>query len=1117
MWRQLPWFFLFSVSLYCACGEGRRSDYTDSKPELVIHDGHRGYVGPVVFSPDGKILATGSTDNTVKLWDVPTNRLLKTLKIAVASMAFSPNGRILAIGCKDKTIRFLDISTGQLHKTLIGHQSDVLSVAFSPDGRTMASGSNDETVKIWDVASGTTLKTLKGHKNFVSSVVYRPDGKMLASGSWDETVILWDVEMGRALRRIDLRKDKKRPHFTDRYISGADYMDSDFMPDPNLVYYLSFSPNGETLIIGGDNIQFWDVATGKVMKTIDESGVNGFCVSLSPDGRVLATRGCKNSDPINFIYFIYLWDIENGKIRKILKGNEKSPVSLAFSPDGKYLVSGSSDETAILWDVASGRPLKIFRGYQSHIQSVSFSPDGKIIASGTRDGSLELWHLTAERNFTKIKEHTDSVESISFSPDAKLFATMSSDRTLKIWDAVSGRLWALTSHDNTLTIYDVVSGQTLKLIENIEWDFNFSFAFSPKNNVFGMSSLNKITIFNTMTGHVHKIEAGKIGYQDPIAFSPDGKLVAAADGIKIFIWDVATGFLIKTLEKDSRKMGVDYIAFDPHGNIVSTQMNSNTIETVNISTGKLIKSIEVASKFLLTFSPTGGTFATIQEKNFQPGRPDFPSLLGGNNASVINVHDSRTGRLIKTLEGPTQKINAISFSPDGKYIASGGDRGIELWDVKEGAIIATLISFDDDESIAFSPSGYYFSTLEGDERLRWFFPGPVVADFAQYESVFACFSLEELIKKSYGEAPDVVAPPDLKLKDSYSLQKVTENDYLLEVEVTDLEMVETVRIFVNGRLAYEKQINSKKKEFTQSLPLAAKMNRITAIAYNAKGFSSYPVYVDVEVHQTEIPKPNLFVLAVGISEYQHWQDLQYAHEDAEDIARVFEKQRGRLFAEVSAVVLINEEAEPENIIRHLEAMKDIRPQDVAVIFIAGHGHREQKGELKKYYFLTPQSKPSRNGKGLLEPERNALDWEKFHNRLSKMKCRTVLLMDTCNAGAISTETIVPNDELVASMLKDKRSGVAILSSSKGSQSSEEKQYLEQGLFTWAILEALGEKRVPVGAIKDLLCDSNGDGYISFRELAEYVIPRVEDLSTNPKTPRLSRMEIMGDFPIAMAN
>ena len=158
----------------------------------------------VAFSSDGRTLASGNAGNTIRLWNIATGEKLKTLighTNWVFSVAFSPDGQTLASGSWDKTIRLWDTTTGQQLKTLTGHTFTVWSVAFSPDGLTLASGSQDETIRLWNIATGEQIATLTGHTGPVKSVAFSPDGVTLASGSKDSTVRLWDLTSPLLLRK----------------------------------------------------------------------------------------------------------------------------------------------------------------------------------------------------------------------------------------------------------------------------------------------------------------------------------------------------------------------------------------------------------------------------------------------------------------------------------------------------------------------------------------------------------------------------------------------------------------------------------------------------------------------------------------------------------------------------------------------------------------------------------------------------------------------------------------------------------------------------------------------------------------------------------------------------
>jgi eukaryotic-like serine/threonine-protein kinase len=459
--------------------------------ELLTLKGHTGEVRSVAFSPDGKRIASGSEDGTLKIWDAATGQETLTLKGhdgAVLSVAFSPDGKRIASGSNDRTIKVWDASTGQGTGTLKGHAAQVTSVAFSPDGKRIASGSVDHTIKVWDAVTGQETRTLKGHAGaFWSIIAFGPDGKRIASGSVDNTVKVWDA------------------------VTGQETLT--FKGHAAVVSSVAFSPDGKRIASGSvdSTIKVWDAVTGQETLTLKGHTRAVWSVAFSPDGRRIASSSFDNT--------IKVWDAVTGQ--EILTLKVHPDRALAFSPDGKRIASGSWDKTVKVWDAVTTQETLTLKGPTRPVSSVAFNPDGGRIASSSWDNTIKVSDAVTEEETVTLKGHAAQVTSVAFSPDGKRIASGSVDSTIKVWDAVTGQ--------ETLTL----KGHTGPV---------FSVAFSPDGKRIASGSNDEtLKVWDAVTGQETLTLKGQAGTASSIAFSPDGKRIASGslDGT-VKIWNAAT-------------------------------------------------------------------------------------------------------------------------------------------------------------------------------------------------------------------------------------------------------------------------------------------------------------------------------------------------------------------------------------------------------------------------------------------------------------------------------------------------------------------------------------------------------------------------------------------------
>ncbi|NER34320.1 MAG: protein kinase [Oscillatoria sp. SIO1A7] len=297
------------------------ADYQNATPTATLQD-HISLVVSLAISPDGRTIASGSADETIKIWDAKSGELINTLpghEKSVYSLAISPDGKTLVSGGGDKAIEIWDLRTNERKKTLEGHDFSVFTVAVSPDSKTIASGSSDKTIKIWELKTGELKNTLTGHSNWIRSLAFHPDSSTLVSGSQDKTVKTWDLKTG---------KEKKT-------LTGH----------TGGILSVAISPDGKIIASGSEDktIKLWDGKTGNLKRTIKGYPSWFRSLTISPDGRVLmAGSGDKT---------IKMWDLTTGKEIQTLSGHDKGVYALAISRNGQTLVSGSEDMTVKVWQI----------------------------------------------------------------------------------------------------------------------------------------------------------------------------------------------------------------------------------------------------------------------------------------------------------------------------------------------------------------------------------------------------------------------------------------------------------------------------------------------------------------------------------------------------------------------------------------------------------------------------------------------------------------------------------------------------------------------------------------------------------------------------------------------
>jgi RNA polymerase sigma factor (sigma-70 family) len=496
------------------------------------------------------------------------------------------------------------------------------------------------------------------------------------------------------------------------------------------VYKILFLPDGRTLLSvgwGDGAIQFWDRATGKLLRRLPADKLSG-AVALSPDGKTLAAGGLDKD--------VRLWDLDSGKEKAPLRGHQGEIKDLAFSPDGRLLASGGDDKTVCLWDVATGKEVRQLGGHDGRVHAVVFSPDGKHLASAVnrsttnRAASLHLWDVATGRERRRIPVATGVVYPL-FAPDSRAVLASNGTGKVPVWDVTTGellrhfeapasihvnRLFAFSPDGKTLAagaigegrqmfpilLWDAATGKEVKRLAGPVY-LAISGAFSPDGRVLATASvaMGMLQLWDVTTGKAVVAPEGHEAGVSRVAFSPEGKLVATASDVDptVRLWDRRSGQLVRTFRGQRQRLTA--LAYSSTGRALATCGWGEGIRVWDPATGKELWRLDIDTGYdgALAYSPDGKILATA-----------------GANQGSVRLLDAATGRPLRLLDlDRASPACTVAFAPDGKVLATGHqDYSVRLWDPATGRPLSLPAEWNKDlpkknsthaSSVAFSPDG----------------------------------------------------------------------------------------------------------------------------------------------------------------------------------------------------------------------------------------------------------------------------------------------------------------------------------------------------------------------------------------------------------------------------
>jgi WD40 repeat protein len=718
-------------------------------------------VESVALSPNGALIAAGTADKHLLVWQAGDGKLLANVANQTTGLAFNPGSNQLLTGGGDGALKLWAMPP--MPERILAHPAAVRSAVASADGKRLFSGGDDKIVRAWNLADvRMPERQYSGHTAAVNAVALSADGKLLASAGDDETIRLWNQDNGQQTALIGAH-------------AGA-------------VTSLAIGGSGQILSASADgSVKLWQTPTES--KLLAHPGQVTSAV-LSPDGSRLVT-GCSDKQ-------VRLWNLGNGQVERPFGGPSLGVLCVAMNAAGNRIAAGSADKTLFVWDAATAKEIKKFT-LTAAVNSVAFSTDGKFLAGGLADNSIHLFDLTLGKEVKNFTGHSGSVNALIFTNKGDQLVSASADKTVQVWNVADGKAKIKLEHgaavqalalgkdgthiasggaDKTVKVWTLAGHATITTPADVR-----SLCFSPDaSRLLVGGADNKARVYG-VDGQLVEFFAHE-GPVQAVAFHGDGKRVFTASADKTarmwplsIVWQARHAGPVrqavfngrfdrvvscgddKTVKVWNAADGKLVQSFDAHeGPVTGVAVNADATRLVSCGADKTVKIFTLAAKeekpVVLTL-PAAASSVTLS-----PNGQRIAVAVAGEKTSRVHVFDAANGKELHVFAEHAGEIPTLSFLADNRTLVSAGadkvvrlsdmnvlarfdahaggavsvafhgngtqvlsggaDKTVKLWDVAKGQVVKTFGPLSEAvRAVAFNRAGSQISAAAGKTAMVW--------------------------------------------------------------------------------------------------------------------------------------------------------------------------------------------------------------------------------------------------------------------------------------------------------------------------------------------------------------------------------------------------------------